>query len=58
MRFIQLEGRLGQAVTTKNEAEKQAQYYSDILKKIRKALGVEKNQQIISRIEQLAESAL
>ena len=54
MKFTQLEGRLGQAVTTKNEAEKQARYYGDILKKIRKALGVEKTQQIIARIEQLS----
>jgi len=54
MRFIQLEGRLGQAVTTKNEAEKQARYYGGVLKQIRKTLGAETNQQIISRIEQLA----
>ncbi len=56
-RYNQLEGRLGQAVTTSNEAQKQAQYYSDAMKNIRKLLKVEKTQEIIPRIKALMAEA-
>jgi hypothetical protein len=56
-RFSQLEGRLRQEMTTRSEAEKQARYYGDILKKIRKAIGVDQTQQILPRLRELLEGA-
>lgn len=52
-RYSQLEGRLRQEMTTSAEAQKQAQYYAGILKKIRQALGVEQTQQILPRLRTL-----
>lgn len=51
-KYDQLEGRLAQAVTTKNEAEKQAKYATGLLTQIRKALKVDKNAQILEAIRQ------
>jgi len=56
-RFYQLDGRLSGEITTSNEAQKQAQYYSDVLKKIRQSLNVLKNQEIIPRIQKLIAEA-
>jgi len=53
LKFDKLEGRLRQAVTTKNEAEKQAAYGTGLLAKIRKALRVEKNSEILEAISDL-----
>lgn len=50
LKFDQLHGRLQQCMTTKAEAEKSAQYQSDLLAKIRKALKVEKNTQILAAL--------
>jgi hypothetical protein len=47
MKFDQLSGRNAQLVRTLNEAQKQARYANDMLAKIRKALGVLANADII-----------
>jgi hypothetical protein len=47
MKFDQLSGRNAQLVRTLNEAQKQARYANDMLAKIRKALGVLVNADII-----------
>jgi hypothetical protein len=52
LKYDQLNGRLQQAITTGNEAVKQATRQGDLLKKIRKALGVKENTEILSAIEQ------
>lgn len=52
-RYRQLEGALQQARSTGYEAQRQAKYSGDLLAKIRKALGVEKNSQILPSIEAL-----
>lgn len=46
-----LNGRLQGEISAHNEAKKQAQYFSDILAKIRKFLGVEKNSQIMAALK-------
>lgn len=46
-----LEGRLGQEITTKNEAVKTANYYGGLLKKIATAVGVEKYSDIIKALK-------
>jgi len=56
-RYVQLEGRLGQQMTTANEAQNSAQYYANEIKKIRKALKVEKTTEILPRIQQLIAEA-
>lgn len=53
LKFDKLEGRLGQAVTTKNEAERQARYSTGLLEKIRKSLKVQKNSEILEAIADL-----
>lgn len=57
-RYAQLNGRLNQQITTANEAKKQAQYYSGVLKKIRRALNVQKTSEIIPRIQELTGGAI
>lgn len=47
LKFDQLDGRLQQCMTTGAEAAKQAKYQGELLAKIRKALRVEKNSQIL-----------
>lgn len=49
-RYSRLEGRLNAEITTANEAKKDAQRYANLLTKIRKRLGVEKNSQILERL--------
>jgi hypothetical protein len=49
-KFDQLNGRVVQLTTTANEAKKQAQYYADMLAKIRKFVGCEKNTQILATL--------
>jgi len=51
-KFERLDGRLQQCVTSKNEAEKQARYSTGLLAKIRAALKVEKNSEILAAIRQ------
>jgi hypothetical protein len=53
LKFDKLEGRLQQEITTKNEAIKQAKYCSGMLAKIRKALNVEQNSEILEAISDL-----
>lgn len=51
-RYAKLEGRLQLAITQKNEAEKQARYSTGLLAKIRKALKIQKNAEILEAIRQ------
>ena len=51
MHLDQLNGRLQGEITAHNAAKKQAQYYSDLLAKIRKALQVENNTDILKAIK-------
>lgn len=46
----QLNGRLQGEITTRNEAQKQAKYYADLLGKIRKVLNVETNKEILTKL--------
>lgn len=46
----QLNGRLQGEITTRNEAQKQAKYYADLLCKIRKVLNVETNKEILTKL--------
>lgn len=46
----QLNGRLQGEITTRNEAQKQAKYYADLLGKIRKILNVETNKEILTKL--------
>lgn len=55
-KYAQLEGLVKQLTTTEGEAKKQAQYYADLLKKIRKAIDVTKNTEIIPAIQKLRAS--
>lgn len=50
LKFDQLDGRLRQCMTTAAESAKQAKYQGALLTKIRKALRVEKNSQILPAI--------
>jgi hypothetical protein len=52
-KFSQLNARLQQAITTGNEAGRQAEGQGKLLKKIREALGVEKNADIVPAIHDL-----
>jgi hypothetical protein len=47
----QLNGRLQGEVTTRNEAQKMVKHYADLLAKVRKALNVESNKDILSALE-------
>jgi hypothetical protein len=47
----QLNGRLQGEITTRNEAQKMAKRYADLLAKICKALNVESNKDILSALE-------
>ena len=47
----QLNGRLQGEITTRNEAQKQAKYYAGLLERIRKALKVESNRDILAALE-------
>lgn len=49
-KYAQLEGRLRQAITTGNEAARQAKYQGQLLQKIRKALNVERDSQILDAL--------
>lgn len=49
-RFEQLSGRNAQLIRTANEAQAQARYATDLLAKIRKALAVESNSEILSAL--------
>lgn len=49
-KYARLEGRLQQALTTQGEAEKQAKYYGALLEKVRQALGVQSNRDILAAI--------
>jgi hypothetical protein len=51
LNFDQLNGRVQQLSTTTAEAKKTAQYQSDLLAKIRKALKVQKNSEILEAIK-------
>jgi len=50
-KFDKLNGRVQQLATTCAEAQKTAQYQSDLLAKIRKALKVEKNSEILPALK-------
>lgn len=50
LKYNQLEGRLRQEITKANEAVKQAKYQGDLLKKIRGALGVERDGEIVAAL--------
>lgn len=50
-RLAQLEARLHAEITTANEAKRQAKYANGVLEKVRKALGVQKNSEILPAIE-------
>ncbi len=52
-KYAQLDGRLQQAITTGNEAERQATRAQGLLKKIRKALGVERDSDIMERLAEM-----
>jgi ParB-like chromosome segregation protein Spo0J len=52
-RYAQLDGRLQQAITTGNEAERQATRAQGLLKKIRKAVGAERDSDIMERLSVL-----
>jgi CRISPR/Cas system CSM-associated protein Csm5 (group 7 of RAMP superfamily) len=47
----QLDGRRIGKTNTKNEAQKQAKYYGDLLAKIRKVLNVDSNSKILAALE-------
>lgn len=47
----QLNGRLQGEITTRNEAQKMVKFYADLLAKIRKALNVESNKDILAAIK-------
>lgn len=47
----QLNGRLQGEITTRNEAQKMVKFYADLLAKIRKALNVENNKDILAAIK-------
>ncbi len=51
LKYDQLNGRLQQEITTCNEARKQAKYQAELLSKIRKALNVDKNSEILGRLQ-------
>lgn len=51
LKYDQLSGRLQQEITTCNEAKKQAKYQAELLGKIRKALNVDKNSEILGRLQ-------
>jgi hypothetical protein len=50
-KFHQLEGRLGQALTTSNEAQRQATRQGKLLKAIREHLGVERDSEILPKLK-------
>ncbi len=50
-KFHQLEGRLGQAITTGNEAAKKAQRQGKLLKQIREYLNVERDAAILPKLK-------
>lgn len=50
-KFHQLEGRLGQALTTSNEAQRQATRQGKLLKQIRDFLGVERDAEILPKLK-------
>lgn len=52
-KYVRLESRLNQALTTGNEAQTTAKYCQGELRKIRTELGVERNQDIIPAIRAL-----
>jgi hypothetical protein len=52
-RIAGLEARIGQLTTTAREAQKQADAQGRVLKQIRKALNVERNSEIMPKLEQL-----
>ena len=51
LKYDQLSGRLQQEITTCNEAKKQAKYQAELLGKIRKTLNVDKNSEILGRLQ-------
>lgn len=51
LKYDQLNGRVQQMATTTAEAQKMAQYQADLLAKIRKALKVEKNSEILATLK-------
>lgn len=50
-KFHQLEGRLGRALTTSNEAQRQATRQGKLLKQIREFLGVERDAEILPKLK-------
>ncbi len=50
-KFHQLEGRLGQAITTSNEAQRQATRQGKLLKQIRDFLGVGRDSEILPKLK-------
>lgn len=54
LKFDQLSGRNAQLMRTSNEAQSQARYQADLLAKIRKALGVTTNAEIMAAIARRA----
>jgi len=52
-KYAQLDGRVRQLTTECNEAKRSVKYQNGLLERIRKALGVERNGEILSAIEAL-----
>jgi len=50
-KYAQLEGRLQQAITTANEAAKQAQRQGKLLRQIRECLGVDRDSEILPALK-------
>lgn len=55
-KYAQLEGRLRGCMAESNEAKKQATYASKVLRKVRDALGVETNSEILSALKERVQS--
>ena len=51
MHLDQLNGRLQGEITTRNEAQKMVKHYAGLLERIRKALKVESNREILNALE-------
>lgn len=51
MHLDQLNGRLQGEITTRNEAQKMVKHYAGLLERIRKALKVESNREILAALE-------
>jgi hypothetical protein len=52
-KYARLESRLQQELTTSREAQRQATYYGELLKKIRQTLGVRQTQEILPKLREV-----